>query len=135
MAQSGMLVVMMDASVGELMLTPRMKQPWLSTIANSEAKNSVTMSLGLTCSGFWNREAIQKSSIAPPTRRSVITKGLTAPDAIISLETGDIRPHIVFAPSIAAWPFRLNFISVNFLSGFPAAKVGEWYCSFFVLLR
>lgn len=76
MAQSGMLVVMMDASVGELMLTPRMKQPWLSTIANSEAKNSVTMSLGLTCSGFWNREAIQKSSIALRPAGPSLQKGL-----------------------------------------------------------
>ena len=52
MAHSGMLVVIMLASAGDDSPTPRMKLPWLNTMASSEAANSLAMSCEVTCSGF-----------------------------------------------------------------------------------
>ena len=52
MASSGMLVVMIEASTGEVSPTPKMKHPWLKTMARSEAPKSFIRSRGGTCSGF-----------------------------------------------------------------------------------
>ncbi len=51
--------------------------------------------------------------MAPPMRMSVTTHGVTAPLAMIILETGDINPHIVFAPNMAACPFKLKSIVLH----------------------
>ena len=83
-------------------------------MAKSDAKNNVTISWWLTCSGFWKRDTIQNRTIAPPIRKSLTTNGVTAPPAIIVLVTGDIIPHIVFAPSMEAWPLQSKFIVVKF---------------------
>ncbi len=111
-AHSGMLVVIIEASPGDVMLTPNMKLPWLSTMAKSEAKNSLTMSLWSTCSGFRKSDTSQNSSIAPPMRISVTTHGVTAPLAITTFDTGDISPHIAFAPNMAACPLILKSITL-----------------------
>ena len=108
-ATSGMLVVMIEASTGEVIPTPKMKHPWLKTIASSEAPKSFIMSAGGTCSGLRKSEAVQKRSIAPATRRSVTTSGVTTPPAMTALATGDIRPHMALAPSMAPWPFNDSY--------------------------
>ena len=75
-------------------------------MAISEAAKREKRSRGQTRSGLVKREAIQKSSMAPPTRSSVTTKGVTKLPAMTILEMGDMRPHIVFAPSMEACPFQ-----------------------------
>ncbi|CDC96519.1 unknown [Alistipes sp. CAG:268] len=52
MASNGMLVVMIEASTGEVSPTPKMKHPWLKTMARSDAPKSFIRSRGGTCSGF-----------------------------------------------------------------------------------
>lgn len=107
-ATSGMLVVMIEASTGEVMPTPKIKQLWLKTMASSEAPKSFIRSAGATCSGLPKKEAIQKRIIAPKTRRSVTTSGVMIPPTITSLATGDISPHMALAPSIAPWPLSCS---------------------------
>ena len=55
------------------------------------------------------KEVIQKSTIAPPIRKSVTTRGVTAPPNMINLDMGDISPHMAFAPNMAACPFQRIF--------------------------
>ena len=102
MAHNGILVEMMEASLGELRFTPNRKHPWFRMIANNEAPNNLAISLWLTCSGFWKKEAIQNRIMAPPMRKSVITMGVMVPPNIRDFETGDINPHMAFAPNIEA---------------------------------
>ena len=67
------------------------------------------MSLGSTFSGFRKREAAQKSTIAPNTRRSVSTSGVMMLPAMTIFATGAISPQMQLAASIAPWPFQLIF--------------------------
>ena len=108
MAHNGMLVVMMLASAGEVSPTPKMKQPWLNTMASNEAPSSLAMSLWCTCSGFWKKETSQKSTMAPKMRRSVSTSGLMRPPAMTIFATGDMSPHMALAASIEPCPFQLK---------------------------
>ena len=50
--------------------------------------------------------------MAPPTRSSVTTQGVLTLLAMTSLEMGDMRPHMVLAPSMEACPFQLCFSMV-----------------------
>ena len=71
-------------------------------MARSEAKNKVAKSLWLTCSGLLKKDAAQNRTIAPPMRKSVTTRGVIAPLAMMTLEMGDNNPHIALAPNMEA---------------------------------
>lgn len=45
MAHNGILVVIIEAFPGEVRLTPKIKHPWLNTMASKEATNKLAMSL------------------------------------------------------------------------------------------
>lgn len=100
-AMSGILVVIMEASTGDAIFTPKIKQPWLKTMASIEAANIFIISRPLTRSGFWKNDAIQNSAAAPTIRSSVTAKAPIAPHDIANFATGDISPHIAFAANIA----------------------------------
>ncbi len=108
MAHTGMLVVIILASAGDESPTPKMKLPWLNTMASSEAPKSRAMSCEVTCSGFCRSEMSQNSSIAPHMRRSVMIIGVTIPPAITILASGDINPQLTLASNIAPCPLILE---------------------------
>ena len=113
MVMIGTVVVMTEASIGEVSDTPAMKQPWLSVMPNREAKKSMARSWGGTCSLRANAEAIQKSTEAPNIRKVVSASGVMAPDSSTALEIGDMMPHRKLAPNMAKWPIDwFSFMTV-----------------------
>ena len=72
------------------------------TMAKRLAKNS-RMRSGLETDSFGaKKEATQKSTAAPKTRRSVRTKGEIRPPTITILATGAIKPQTMLAPAAQA---------------------------------
>ena len=129
MASSGMLVVMIEASTGEVSPTPKMKLPWLKTMASREAAKSFNMSFGATRSGLKQNETSQKRIMAPPMRSSETTSGVIAPPIMMYLATGDIRPHMTLAPSMELWPLSLAMFMTDVILSAKIEGVSEikWY--------
>lgn len=71
-------------------------------MAMRKAAKRERRSRALTCSDLVKDEAARKSNMAPATRSSVTTKGVTRLPAMTILEMGDMSPHMVLAPSIEA---------------------------------
>ena len=115
MVRIGELVVIIDALIGDVRLNPNIKDPWLNTIPNREAKKSSSRSLDATCSGLVKTDASQNKQAAPNIRQSVSNNGVTAL-ANTSFETGAISPHITSAPHMAPCPFHSFFVISRFLA-------------------
>lgn len=105
----GVLVVMMEASTGEVIPSPMVNNPWLKSTPNMEAKNSFNRSGGDTCSRLVKIEAIQNKIAAPITRISTIMKGVMMLVISTIFEMGDINPHIILAVVMDKWPFNSSF--------------------------
>lgn len=100
MVRIGKAVVIIDALIGEVRLSPHMKHDWFMTMPSNAAKNIFRKSFGLTFSSGVNNETIQKSTAAPIIRQSVSNIGDTPPTSI-TLPSGALMPHRNSAPSIA----------------------------------
>ena len=67
----GVVVVTMEALIGEVRETPKMNDPWFSTIPSNAAKNNFARSWWLTCSFLVKNDASQKTTAAPTMRKVV----------------------------------------------------------------
>ena len=105
MVNIGVLVVMTEASMGEVRLTPMVKTPWLNTTPSKEAKNNFSKSWCGTCSFGVKKERSQNSAAAPSTRISTNNAGVTMLAAKMNFATGEISPHMTLAVNMVAWPF------------------------------
>ena len=97
LVRMGVLVVMMEASTGEVMPSPMVNSPWLKSTPSMAAKNSFSKSGGDTCSRLVKMEAIQNRIAAPIIRISTIMNGVMMLVISTIFEIGDIKPHIMFA--------------------------------------
>ena len=79
-------------------------------MASNEATNNLAMSLWSTCSGFLKNERIQNKIIAPNTRKSVTTSGVTMPPSITNLAIGDIKPQMEFSGKHRQVSFYADFL-------------------------
>ena len=112
----GMVVVIIEASTGEVKDSPNVKHPWLQTIPNSEAKNNSCKSREETFSLGANIEATQKQT-APPIIRILANRSPVIPASIAAFPIGDINPHILAAASKERCPLAI-LISIFFLPYF-----------------
>ena len=117
----GELVVTIEALIGEVMLSPKIYEPWLKTMPSMEAKNRESISLWLTCSCLVKNETNQNRSAAPNIRQSVKTKGDKSAPERTNFPTGAISPHINSAPNIAACPFT-SFVVILIQEKVPPKK-------------
>lgn len=110
MVRIGELVVIIDALIGDVRLNPNIKDPWLNTIPNREAKKSSSRSLDATCSGLVKTDASQNKQAAPNIRQSVSNNGVTAL-ANTSFETWCHK-----SPHHFRSPHGPHVLSIRFLS-------------------
>ena len=96
-AKIGIDVVAIPALMGEVRLSPTVKQHWLPTSPNTAATQSHRMSRREIASRGTNKEAIQNSSAPPATRNDTMSMP-SNPWVIASLPSGDIKPQKVAAP-------------------------------------
>ena len=96
-AKIGIDVVAIPALMGEVRLSPTVKQHWLPTSPNTAATQSHRMSRREMASRGTNKEAIQNSNAPPATRNDTISMP-SNPWVIASLPSGDIKPQNVAAP-------------------------------------
>ncbi len=109
MAKIGIDVVTMLALMGEVMLSPMVKQHWLKSSPVSAAPMNIRRSRQGTCSFGANSDAIQNSRHAPATRNVTMVMP-SNPWSMASLPTGDISPHPAHAPNMARWAMSALFV-------------------------
>ena len=108
MVTIGSVVVTMEASMGEVIESPKIYTPWLNTSAKSEAKKIFSISRWSTCSCLQNADSSQKQAAAPTMRNVVTDKAENSISA--DLPMGAISPHKILAVRANMCPCTFLFI-------------------------
>jgi hypothetical protein len=63
----GVSVIISEASIGDVVFKPTIKEVWLRAIPKNDAKNNIRKSFFESFSLLTNKDANQKTSVAPTT--------------------------------------------------------------------
>jgi hypothetical protein len=108
----GEAVDMIDASIGEVFVSPYMNNPWFMAIPVIEQKNSKARSFFDTCSLGKKRDVSQNITQANSIRNKVKPKGVTC------MGNNDLEMEIfianrIFTIKINKWPMYLSFVIID----------------------
>ncbi len=106
----GTIVVIIEASMGDVCFIPMMNIPWLNIIPRAEAMMIHFMSARWMCSRGMNRDAIQKAAVPNRRRNSIREYGDTACESRISFVAVKLMPNRVATIAIVQLPIIFGFM-------------------------